>query len=55
MQVVYANVAGCCCSRKNSIRWIGGPRVSPLDLLVKRLVGLKGNRCGTQNRDRALR
>jgi hypothetical protein len=40
MQVVYADLARCCGSRKNSIGRIGGPGVAPLDLLIKRPVGL---------------
>ena len=43
MQVVYANIACCCASSKNSIRWIRGPRIPPLNVLVERLVGLEGN------------
>jgi len=54
MQVVYAYVAICRCSRKNSIRWIGGPGIPALDLLIKWPIGLQGNSCGTHNRDRAL-
>ena len=54
MQVVYANIACCCASSKNSIRWIRGPRIPPLNVLVERLVGLEGNCRRTHNRDRAL-
>jgi len=49
LQVLDANVVRCRCSGKNSIRWIGEPRVPTLDFLVKRPIGLQGNRCRTHH------